>query len=239
MSGLDAVFSVRNIQLAVINLVALILSICVHEFGHAFVADKLGDPLPRSQGRVTLNPLAHIDPIGTIAFPLAAFFLAAAGSSLASMMLGWGKPVQVSLSARHMTRKLRIKHSHLLIALAGPTMNVLFGLLLSGVFIGLIRGGMAPMSLEGVPLLPYSVLQVVALNIGLALFNLIPCPPLDGGAVLAGILPDGNRVVGFLNRYGSMLFFALLFTGLLGYLMKPASWVSGWWMQVISGWAGL
>ena len=69
------------------------LSICVHEFGHAFVADKLGDPLPRSQGRVTLNPLAHIDPIGTLLLPLVAVF---SGPAIGSRILGWGKPVQIS-----------------------------------------------------------------------------------------------------------------------------------------------
>src|SRR5579859_7467499 len=98
MSGLDQVFSVRNIQLAVINLVALVLSICVHEYGHALVADKLGDPLPRSQGRLTLNPLAHVDPVGTLLFPLVAFGLTMSGSMLGAYVVGWGKPVQVSLS---------------------------------------------------------------------------------------------------------------------------------------------
>src|SRR6185295_4787884 len=97
---------------AVMYMVALVLSICVHEFGHAFVADQLGDPLPRSQGRVTLNPLAHIDPIGTLAFPLLGFFSSAA---IGARILGWGKPVQVSLSARSMTRRFTIRTSHMLI----------------------------------------------------------------------------------------------------------------------------
>src|SRR4051812_40217923 len=80
-----------------VYLIALILSICVHEFGHAFIADKLGDPLPRSQGRVTLNPLAHIDLIGTIIMPLIAIF---SGPAIGSRILGWGRPVQISLAGR-------------------------------------------------------------------------------------------------------------------------------------------
>src|SRR5258707_645208 len=108
-------FSADNIRLALIELATLILSISIHEFGHAFVADRVVDPLPRAQGRVTLTAVAHVDPIGTIAFPLLAFFLAAGGSSLSGMILGWGKPVQVSLSPRSMTRRFSIKTSHLFI----------------------------------------------------------------------------------------------------------------------------
>ena len=127
-----------QIRLGVVYLVALILSICVHEFGHAFVADRLGDPLPRAQGRVTLNPLAHIDPIGTLLLPAIAFFV---GGAVGSRILGWGKPVQISLSARHITRKVSIRTAHALIAIAGPSMNILFALLLSGVYVGLIKAG--------------------------------------------------------------------------------------------------
>src|SRR6476619_2046348 len=126
----------EKLRLAFVYLVSLVLSICVHEFGHAFVADKLGDPLPRSQGRVTLNTLAHIDPIGTLLLPLVALF---SGPAIGSRILGWGKPVQISLSARSMTRKVSIRTAHALIAIAGPAMNILFALILSAVFIGLFK----------------------------------------------------------------------------------------------------
>src|SRR5215813_9178336 len=99
----------ETIRLGIVYLVALVLSICVHEFGHAFVADKLGDPLPRSQGRVTLNPLAHADPVGTLILPLVAFFMSYANPMVGARIMGWGKPVQISLSARHMTRKMTIR----------------------------------------------------------------------------------------------------------------------------------
>src|SRR3954468_4334343 len=102
---------------ALLYLIALVLSVSVHEFGHAFVADKLGDRLPRSQGRVTLNPLAHIDPIGTLLFPFI-------GGLTGALMLGWGKPVFTSLSARHIPRGMTMSTAHLLVSIAGPAMNV-------------------------------------------------------------------------------------------------------------------
>src|SRR5262245_8559331 len=107
-----------HIRDGAVYLLALILSICVHEFGHAFVADRLGDPLPRAQGRVTLNPLAHIDPIGTLLLPVVAFVVSLSDPAAGAKILGWGKPVRVSLSARSMTRRFSIKISHLFIAAA-------------------------------------------------------------------------------------------------------------------------
>jgi Zn-dependent protease len=225
--GSENLLHVRD---AIVYLVALILSICVHEFGHAFVADKLGDPMPRAQGRVTLNPLAHIDPVGTLLFPLIGFF---ASAEMGSRILGWGKPVQVSLSARSMTRRFSIRTSHLLIALAGPIMNILFALVLSGVFVILLRNT-AP-SLQP---LTEGVAGIIAMNIGLAFFNLIPCPPLDGGAVLRGLLPrELLSISDFLDRYGYMIFFALLFTGALRYLVIPARILARFWFAHLASWA--
>src|SRR5262249_48287029 len=108
-----------DFQLIVVTMVTLILSIAVHEFGHAFVADRLGDNLPRSQGRVTLNPLAHADPIGTLALPI--LMLITTGS----IGFGWGRPVQVQ--PHHFTRRLSMRVGHLLVAAAGPFMNILLG----------------------------------------------------------------------------------------------------------------
>ena len=111
-------------------LVALMLSICVHEFGHAFVADKLGDPLPRSQGRVTLNPLAHIDPIGTLLLPIVAVF---SGPALGSTHPRLGQAgADLAVGARRSRAKVSIRTAHALVAIAGPMMNILFGLLLLG-----------------------------------------------------------------------------------------------------------
>src|SRR5688572_2554854 len=116
-------------------LIILLLSIAVHEFGHAFVADKLGDRLPRSQGRVTLNPLAHADPIGTFVFPLLGLVL----TQGASTGFGWGRPVQVN--PQSFTRKYDMRTGHMFVAFAGPSMNVIFGTVLAVLHVGLIAGG--------------------------------------------------------------------------------------------------
>jgi Zn-dependent protease len=197
-------------------LVALVLSIGVHEWGHAFVADRLGDRLPRAQGRVTLNPLAHIDPFGTVLFPLIAFVTSLSSPGLASRIIGWGRPVQISL--RGLRPGWSYKTAHLLIALAGPLMNVVFALAVSAIYFLLVWYG-------GEPNHPLSMAlaSVVVMNVGLAFFNLIPCPPLDGGAVLRSILPRSlEKIADMLERYGFFIFFVLLMTGLLSYFMIPA-----------------
>jgi Zn-dependent protease len=217
----------------IVYLLALIMSICVHEFGHAFVADKLGDPLPRAQGRVTLNPLAHIDPIGTLLLPILGFAFSASGSAMGSRILGWGKPVQVSLSPRALTKKLSVTTSHALIAFSGPLMNLLFAAVLSGVFVALGRFA-SGRTLQ----LVNPLASVIAMNIGLAFFNLLPCPPLDGGAILKWLLPRSlSWVSDELEKYGSFVLLALLMTGALRYFMIPARIAAGFWIDHLVGWA--
>ena len=209
------------VRSAVVYMVALILSITVHEFGHARVADYLGDRLPRSQGRVTLNPMSHIDLWGTVLFPLMMFVSTAMGVPL--RLLGWGKPVQISMGKSGRYRHgLSARAAHFLVALAGPAMNLVFGLVVSVAFV---------ISLK---LHALSVAEVMShfimMNIGLALFNLLPMPPLDGGALLTTILGFDHPISVFLNRYGFILFFGLLMTGLLMVIMAPAGWVAQWWL---------
>lgn len=178
-------FSPTEIRLIVQGIIVLVLSICVHEFGHAIVADKLGDKLPRSQGRTTLNPLSHADPIGTFAFPLVSLVITH-GSSLG---FGWGKPVMVS--PIHFTRKLAMRTAHMLVAAAGPAMNVLLGMIITVTHLLL-----AKYQVVTSPEAHKAFLMAGQLNFGLAIFNCIPAPPLDGGAILEGLLP--NRYV---DRY--------------------------------------
>jgi Zn-dependent protease len=221
----DVMLQIRD---AVVYLVALVLSICVHEFGHAYVADKLGDPVPRAQGRVTLNPLAHIDPIGTLLLPLAAFFTAIHNPEVGARILGWGKPVQVSLSARSITRKISIATADILISIAGPVMNLLFGLLLSGIYVALVK-------LQSP--LHKPIAFIVAMNIGLAFFNLLPIPPLDGGNILARMLQ--HRAAGLaegLKRFGPYLLLGLLLSGGLGHIMVPARLAARFWLTTLTGW---
>ena len=181
---------------AVVSLIALILSIAVHEFAHAFVADRLGDRTPRMQGRVTLNPMAHADPFGTILFPLLGIVF------FGGVLFGWGEPVEVNPLS--FTRKLRMKTSHLLVAAAGPVSNILFGLLISGVLLILLRSGvdLKPEALSAIS-------SVIYLNFVLAVFNLLPLPPLDGGTVVIGLLPDVPRQArgGFAYRAAQVMEF--------------------------------
>ncbi|MSP59598.1 MAG: site-2 protease family protein [Myxococcales bacterium] len=221
---------IRKVQLAVANLLTLILSIAIHEFGHAYVADRLGDGLPRRQGRVTLNPLAHIDPIGTILFPLLGFFTGLP-------FLGWGKPVMTSPRAGWLI-KMREKTANLLISVAGPLMNIGLAGLMSVVFLVLTRLGFRESDrVREVPLLLYYVGRAIELNIGLALFNMIPCPPLDGRSVLFFFLPHGHPVERFLVQYGSLIFFALLLTGLFRIILVPVGIVTNLWLDLLLSWA--
>ena len=125
-----------------------------------------------------------------------------------------------------MTRKISIRTSHALIAIAGPSMNILFALVLSGVYVLLGRAGK--------DVLADGVANVIAMNITLCFFNLLPIPPLDGGAVLRRIVPHrfGN-ILDPLDRYGFLILFALLMTRTLSILMWPAAYASAWWIHVL------
>ncbi|MFH1130141.1 MAG: site-2 protease family protein [Pseudomonadota bacterium] len=207
--------SPQRIREAVVFLIALVLSIAVHEFGHAIMADKLGDRTPRSQGRVTLNPLAHADPIGTLLFPLIALL------TNMGILFGWGKPVLINPMA--FTRRFRKKVSHLFVALAGPAMNVILALIVTIIF-GL---GIATKIIQPDQDIANGLIQVIMLNWVLFFFNLIPCPPLDGGAVLAGILPDRHQnIIEFLQRYGFLILIGLLVTGAVSIFVFPARWIT-------------
>lgn len=218
-------FSPEQIRLIVQGLIILVLSICVHEYAHAIVADKLGDPLPRSQGRTTLNPAAHADPIGTIAFPLLALIMTK-GMSLG---FGWGRPVMVS--PNNFTRKLRMRTAHMLVAAAGPLSNIAFGIFISILHVILLKAGVLAPDHGLNQALQYAVL----INFVLAFFNLIPAPPLDGGAVLEGLLPD--KYVPAFQRfavYGPFVLMAVIFIPQLRHLfVGPALWLYESWTNLL------
>jgi Zn-dependent protease len=211
-----------QVRRALLALVAFIVSVSVHEFGHALVADRLGDRLPRTQGRLTLSPLAHIDLIGTIVMPLLGALLPGGYP-----LIAWGKPVQTS--PRNYTTRLPRRVGHMLVSLAGPAMNLLLALVVSLVFVLLGKAGKLSPDLASV-LLRY----FIALNLVLMFFNLIPLPPLDGGAVLAGILPESLQFIPrTLERYGTILFFVLFLSGVLAVLMRPAYVLIGIWSEAL------
>lgn len=176
-------FTPEDIRWIVQGLIILILSICVHEFGHAIVADKLGDPLPRSQGRVTLNPLAHADPIGTLALPLLALIVTHGNTT----GFGWGKPVQ--WQPRNATRRWPMRRSEALVAVAGPMMNLVLGTVVAVTHCILLKTGVLGFDNAINRALAYAVM----LNFTLMLFNLIPAPPLDGGWIAQWAVPARHR----------------------------------------------
>lgn len=174
----------HDIRWILIHVFVLLVSVALHEFGHAFMADRLGDDTPRRQGRVTLNPLAHADPIGTFLLPIMSGIYAASGGTGG---FGWGKPVQ--WQPARVDRKWRMPTAQILVALAGPAMNVVLGTILAFVHVLLFSQEVLPHNSDLFKILSFAVLT----NYVLFFFNLIPTPPLDGGHVLEGLLPHKHR----------------------------------------------
>lgn len=181
-----------SLQGKAVFFIVLLVSITMHEFGHAFAADRLGDPMPRAMGRVTLNPMAHTDKWGTIILPLILIF------SGSTMLFGWGKPVYVSLP----NPKTRMRDD-LLSTLAGPGMNLLLAL----AFTIILTGGALYGSKEA---LEIGRLGLVV-NCMLFVFNMIPIPPLDGSHFLRYALNISNEAYVKLEQYGFIVLFALIF----------------------------
>jgi Zn-dependent protease len=195
----------------ILVLIGLVVGLTVHEASHALVADRLGDPTARRLGRVTLNPLAHLDPTGTL---LIIF------SSLAGVGFGWGKPCPVN------PNNLRVgpKTGMALVAAAGPVSNLVTAAILAGVM----------KSQLGLPPELIAVLDIVArVNVSLAFFNLIPIPPLDGFSVLLGLLPDRFAYsLAPIQQYGPALLLLLVFLG-QGYIGRFIGLFSGPYMGLI------
>ena len=194
-------------QLAVLVL-PVILAITVHEAAHGYVADRLGDRTARMLGRVTLNPLRHIDPLGTVLLPLGMY-------ALTGFLFGWAKPVPVN--PRNLARPRR---DMAIVAAAGPLSNLIMAALWSGAI--LAGGWLLPVSSwVGAPLLLMGAAGVL-INAILLVLNMIPLPPLDGGRVLVGLLPTRlARIVAQIEPYGLFILVALLVTGALGRLVSP------------------
>ena len=201
-----------NISALVIAFLVLIFSLSVHEAAHAWSASQLGDDTAKRLGRVTLNPVVHADPIGTLLLPLIAMVSGAP-------VIGWAKPTPVN------TRNLRHpRRDHILVTAAGPISNLLIALIAAAA----MRAG-ARSSGAWVDMLVY---EALTLNVLLAVFNLLPIPPLDGGQILMALLPPGAaRRLSFLYEYGFLILMGLLVTGVLGYLIAPPYYVILSWLQ--------
>lgn len=195
----------------IIQIAVLLFAVSVHESAHGWMAEKFGDPTAREQGRITLNPIAHIDPIGSILFPV---ILALSGAPV----FGWAKPVLVN------PYNLRdYRRASIFIAAAGPASNLItaFGggvifLILKKISPGLLvsAAGWAPVGLL--------LFFLVIVNVILAVFNLIPVPPLDGGGILEGFLKgEALHYYHKIKPYGFIILIVIIFTGLFRFIANP------------------
>ncbi|MGZ8284529.1 MAG: site-2 protease family protein [Allosphingosinicella sp.] len=184
-------------------LIPLVIAIVLHEISHGWVANAFGDPTAREQGRLSLNPVRHVDPVGTVVLPLV---LAVSGAPV----FGWAKPVPV------VAQRMRNPRLHMMIvALAGPGMNLLLAML-GGIALALVRMAQPPEALWSL-FLVLNLLNFIAINLFLAVFNLLPLPPFDGGHVVEGLLPRPLALhYAKLARFGfPLLIFLLLILPML------------------------
>ncbi len=178
--------------------VVFLITVTVHEYAHGLTARALGDPTAEQLGRLTLNPLKHIDPVWTLLLPMVLFF-----GSGGRFALGMAKPVPVNFA-----RLRRPRRDMIWVALAGPAANILLG--------GLLAAAYRLWSID-------ALLLAIYFNFGIAVFNLIPVPPLDGSRVLAGLLPRPLALSYLgLEGYGILIVFALHFLGVLTRIVLPA-----------------
>jgi Zn-dependent protease len=200
-----------------LQLILLIISIGLHEFGHAWVADMRGDPLPRLQGRVTLNPFAHTDTIGTIILPAVMIFL-----SPGFGLIGWGQPVQISLPNPKTRRR-----DDIYITLAGPGMN----LVLCFVFAAI--GGLGDFDPRSQAVIIDFLQMGIFLNASLVVFNLIPIPPLDGSRIAVRLGLYSEEFFLMLARWGFIIllvavnlpFFRVFMHKAVGLVATPWFWL--------------
>ena len=186
----------------------VLIAITFHEFAHALMAVKLGDDTPKVQGRLSLNPFNHMDPIGVV-------FLIVAG-------FGWGKPVEID--SRNFNGKYSLSKAEAIVAAAGPIMNFVLALLFTFLYYALFvaTNALAGLSLQWQQIINYIVIYVMCINIGLGVFNLIPLPPLDGSKILMHFLPSRGKQWFYNNQQIFYIVFLLIWiTGLSSVILQP------------------
>lgn len=201
----------------VLSIPGLLIAISFHEFAHAFVADKLGDDTPRRKGRLSLNPLAHLDPYGTFLMIFAGF--------------GWGKPVEIN--PLNFNRKVSMKGGSAMVAAAGPIMNFILAIVFSVLYGILLRTSFVTSTVGEV--ISNIILYTISMNVGLGVFNLIPLPPLDGSKILLALLPshaqewyeDNQRIL-------YIIFLIIWITPIASNIVSPIiSSIDSWLLKLI------
>ena len=187
----------------------VLIAITFHEFAHAWTAVKLGDDTPKRQGRLSLNPFSHMDPVGIILLIVAGF--------------GWGKPVEID--PRNFNGKYSLSKAEAIVAAAGPIMNFILAFVFMIIYYALFAAtnALAGLSIMWQNVINYIILYTISINIGLGVFNLIPLPPLDGSKVIMPFLPAKAKSF-FIEREQIfyIVFVILWITGLAGYIISPA-----------------
>ncbi len=190
----------------IISIPAVLIAITFHEFAHAFAADKLGDDTPRRQGRLSLNPLHHLDPVGSLLLLFAGF--------------GWGKPVEVNPS--NFNRNISMEKANAIVSVAGPLMNFFLAIVFTFIYCAIFK--FAPKVLIGTTggAIQLLLTSIISINVGLGVFNLIPLPPLDGSKVIMPFLPSNAKRF-FIEREQIfyIIFIFLWILGIAGYLISP------------------
>lgn len=208
ISGLVQYITDTNALLTLLlTIPGLLVAITFHEFAHAYAADKLGDDTPRMQGRLTLNPLGHLDPIGSIMLLFAGF--------------GWGKPVEVN--PRNYDRRFSMEKADAIVSIAGPLMNFFLAIVLTLIYCAIYKfAGTQVVNSQIGTIIMLMINIAISINIGLGVFNLIPVPPLDGSKVIKPLLSN-NAKIWFENneRIFEMVFVVLWIVGILSAIISP------------------
>lgn len=196
-----------------LSIPGVLVAITFHEFAHGFVAYKLGDNTAKDEGRLSLNPLDHLDPIGTLMLVFAGF--------------GWGKPVHVN--PRNYTRKISMEKGEAIVSSAGPIMNILLAIIFTLIYFAVKKyASVAFLSSTVGGIILLLIVSIISTNIGLGVFNLIPLPPLDGSKIIMPFLPYKAKEF-FVNneQIFSLIFVVLWVTGIAGIIITPViNWVT-------------
>lgn len=204
----------------VIFMAVLLLAISAHEAGHAWMSHKFGDDTAYMLGRVTLNPIAHTDPIGTLLIPIVSFLFGAVGGALGAIpLIGWGKPTPVN--PRNWTN---FKLANVMVSIAGVLANLI--LLIIGFILAkiMISQGFSPKEFFGNSTNPLVIFvaDLMLLNLSLFIFNLLPFPPLDGSKILSTFLPESFApVLNLLEQYGFLILMFFIYIGVFNYIITP------------------